>query len=115
MRDGRRAGDDPLVSCVMPTANRRPFIGQAMRYFLRQDHPAKELIVVDDGDDPVGDLLPLDARVKYVRLKRRHTLGTKLNVGCDVARGDLIARWDDVDWQAPGRLSRQVEQLCGSG
>jgi glycosyltransferase involved in cell wall biosynthesis len=39
-----------LVSCIMPTFNRRAFVPQAIRYFLRQDFEHKELIIVDDGD-----------------------------------------------------------------
>ena len=41
----------PLVSCVMPTANRRPYVAQAIRYFQRQDYPNKELVILDDGED----------------------------------------------------------------
>jgi len=51
--DGR-----PLVSCIMPTADRRVFVPQAIRYFLRQHYPNRELIIIDDGVDPVADLIP---------------------------------------------------------
>ena len=47
-----------LVSCVMPTFDRRAFVPQAVRYFLRQDYPAKELIIVDDGPEPVSRSAP---------------------------------------------------------
>jgi glycosyltransferase involved in cell wall biosynthesis len=101
----------PLVSCVMPTYNRRSFVPQAIKYFLRQEYKSKELIVVDDGDDAVGDLIPNDERITYLRLKRRASLGAKRNLGCEYARGEIIANWDDDDWQAPHRLSYQVEAL----
>ena len=39
----------PLVSCIMPTYNRREFVPLAIRYFLRQDYANKELIIIDDG------------------------------------------------------------------
>jgi len=32
----------------MPTADRRAFVPQAIRYFLRQDYGNRELIVLDD-------------------------------------------------------------------
>ena len=48
----------PLVSCIMPTYNRRPFVPKAIEYFLRQDYPNRELIILDDGDDRVADLVP---------------------------------------------------------
>jgi glycosyltransferase involved in cell wall biosynthesis len=47
----------PLASCIMPTYNRRHFVPNALRYFCRQDYPHKELIIVDDGTDAVGDLV----------------------------------------------------------
>jgi glycosyltransferase involved in cell wall biosynthesis len=56
--------DLPLVSCIMPTFNRRPFVPQAIRYFLAQDYPEKEFIIVDDGADSVADLVPDDPRVR---------------------------------------------------
>ena len=33
---------------------------------------------------------------------------------CQLSRGALIAHWDDDDWQAPDRLSRQVQALRDS-
>lgn len=44
--------DLPLISCIMPTYNRRSFIGLSLKAFEAQDYPAKELIIVDDGTDP---------------------------------------------------------------
>src|SRR2546428_3649484 len=105
----------PLVSCIMPTRNRRAFVRQAIWYFLRQDYPAKELIVLDDGDDPVAELIPKDERIRYERLPARLSLGAKRNRACELSRGTLIAHWDDDDWQAPHRLSLQVRALADSG
>jgi hypothetical protein len=105
------APSQPLVSCIMPTANRRPFVPQALRYFLRQDYPNRELIVVDDGPDAVGDLLPSDTRVRYIRLAGRKTVGAKRNLACQQAAGEIIVHWDDDDWMAGWRLSYQVASL----
>src|SRR5439155_11307608 len=73
----------PLVSCVMPTHNRRQFVAQALWYFLRQDYPRKELVILDDGEDVVAELVPPDERIRYVRLDRSVPLGAKRNVGCE--------------------------------
>lgn len=107
--------DPPLVSCIMPTRNRRAFVRQAIWYFLRQDYPAKDLLVLDDGDDPVADLVPKDERIRYERLPARLSLGAKRNRACELSRGTLIAHWDDDDWQASNRLSVQVRALLDSG
>lgn len=105
----------PLVSCIMPTANRRAFAPYAIAYFLGQDYPHKELVIVDDGEDSIADLVPTEPRVGYLRLTGRLTVGAKRNLACGQARGAIIAHWDDDDWHAPHRLSYQVEALQRSG
>ena len=109
------ASATPLVSCVMPTFDRHSFVPQAVRYFLRQDYPARELVIVDDGQEPVGDLLPSDPRIVYHRLESRMILGAKRNLACDLARGSIIVHWDDDDWASAGRVSAQVTALTSSG
>ena len=101
----------PLVSCIMPTHNRRAFLKQALIYFERQDYPNRELIIVDDGDDRVSDLVSSNPRVRYVSLPQRTSIGEKRNLACEMAKGTIIAHWDDDDWYAPNRLSYQVAPL----
>jgi glycosyltransferase involved in cell wall biosynthesis len=101
----------PLVTCIMPTNNRRDLVGRAVAYFGRQDYPNRELIVVDDGDEPVGDIVSVDQKVRYVRLDRRLVLGEKRNLACELARGSVIVHWDDDDWYAAHRISYQLGQL----
>jgi len=101
----------PLVSCIMPTYDRRAFVPHAIRYFLRQDYPNKELIIIDDGSDIIKDLVPGNSLIHYHRLPHKITLGAKLNIGCRLAKGDIIINWDDDDWYAPGRLTYQVNAM----
>lgn len=105
----------PIVTCLMPTADRRGFAGQAIRYFLRQDYEHRELVVLDGGDDPIDDLVPDDPRIRYERLSTPQSLGTVRNRGCELARGTLVCHWDDDDWMAPDRLTRQVDALRDTG
>ena len=104
----------------MPTYNRREFLPHAIRYFLRQAYQPKELIIIDDGESPVDDLIPEAENIRYIRLHSKITLGGKLNMACELARGEIIANWDDDDWYADRRLEYQVEalqnpkiQVCG--
>jgi glycosyltransferase involved in cell wall biosynthesis len=113
--------DTPLVSCIMPTCDRRPFVRDALRCFFAQDYPNLELIVVDDGADAIADLIPADSRVRYFRLPKRLTVGAKRNFACEQARGEVIAHWDDDDWYPPSRLRTQMAAMherggdvCGS-
>jgi glycosyltransferase involved in cell wall biosynthesis len=99
----------------MPTANRRAFVPQAIRYFLAQDYPNKELVILDDGSDSVADLVPEDPQIRYLRLTGKRTLGDKRNECVEASRGEIILHWDDDDWQAPHRIRYQVEALLQSG
>src|SRR5665213_3603909 len=101
----------PMISCIMPTFNRRPFVPNAIRYFLRQDYENKELIIIDDGEDVIMDLVPQADNIRYFRLDAKISLGAKLNLACEYARGNIIANWDDDDWYASRRLSYQAHSL----
>ncbi len=101
----------PLISCIMPTKNRRAFVTQALHYFEKQDYPHKELIIIDDGDDLVVDLASQYPYVRYFAPQYMHSVGGKRNLACDAARGEIICHWDDDDWYAPTRLSYQVIPL----
>jgi hypothetical protein len=65
--------DLPFVSCIMPTSNRRRFVPMAITYFQRQDYLNRELIIADDGTDPVRDLVPENLYILYIhKMKGSH-------------------------------------------
>ena len=102
---------DPLVTCIMPTANRRRLVPRAIDYFLRQDYSPRELLILDNGTDPICDLVPDDPRIRYHHPNGHSTLGAKRNLACELASGSIIIHWDDDDWMAPHRISYQVRSL----
>lgn len=99
-----------LVSCIMPTKNRRSFIPAAIACFQAQTYDKKELLIVDNGDS-VADLMPNDRRIRYMRLTATQTTGQLRNFCCQQARGEFIAHWDDDDWSHPRRLEEQIVEL----
>lgn len=101
----------PLVSCIMPTYNRRAFIPHAIQYFLRQDYPQKELIIIDDGTDSIEDLVPENSLIRYYRLGKKITVGAKRNFCNNASKGDIIMHWDDDDWYSSTRMSYQMDAL----
>ncbi|SHG10418.1 glycosyltransferase family 2 protein [Pedobacter caeni] len=104
----------PLVSCIMPTANRQKFIPLALEYFLNQDYPNTELLIIDDGITPIGNIIPENLKIRYFYSSPLGTIGTKRNYACERAKGEIIMHWDDDDWYAPDWISRQVAHISKS-
>jgi glycosyltransferase involved in cell wall biosynthesis len=104
-----------FATCIMATSDRRPFVPRAIAQFLEQDYEPRELIVLDDGVEPVGDLMPDDPRVRYLREEQKSPIGIKRNRLCELVRGEVIVHWDDDDWIAPWRVRHQAERLVAAG
>lgn len=102
------------MTCLCLTRNRRHWLPQAIRQFQEQTFPARELLIVADGEG-VLDLIPDDRRIRLIHLQGRHDIGTKRNFGCSRALGNIIAHWDDDDFSAAPRLEDQVARLQLSG
>lgn len=107
--------NQPLVSCIMPTANRQKYIPFALSHFLGQDYPNAELVIIDDGKESIAPLLPEDSRIKYFYTEPLGTIGIKRNFACSKTKGEIIMHWDDDDWYAADWISRQVNYLFSSG
>ena len=105
----------PLVSCVMPTWNRRAFIPGAIDCFLKQSYSNRELVILDDGEQPIEDLIPKDDRIHYHFENHRRITGDKRNRVNELAQGEIICHWDDDDWSGENRIEDQVKRLQKSG
>jgi len=101
----------PLVSCIMPTANRQKFIPFAIDYFSKQDYPNAELVIIDDGIESASSLIPNHPKIKYFYTEPLGTIGIKRNYACEKAGGEIIMHWDDDDWYANDWISRQTNAL----
>lgn len=106
----------PLVSCITPTANRQKYLPSAIKYFLHQDYPNKEMVIIDDGVDSMVSLIPENMpNIRYFYTERLGSIGIKRNYACNKANGEIIMHWDDDDWHANDWISRQVGYLLNSG
>jgi O-antigen biosynthesis protein len=103
-----------LLPLIKRHTHRQALALLAIRYFLRQDYPDKELVIIDDGTDRVADLIPADPRIRYFGLPGRASTGAKRNLACKHSTGTLIAHWDDDDWYAPSRLREQISPLLSA-
>lgn len=102
----------PLVSCLMVTKNRANLARCALRSFLNQSYPHKELVIIDDGEDEEFACYTKqlkDSRIRHIRLPtRKKSLGGLRNMSVEIAKGDLVCQWDDDDLSDPLRLAMQV-------
>jgi glycosyltransferase involved in cell wall biosynthesis len=101
----------PLVSALTPTHNRREFFPRAVRCFLSQDYPNLEWIILDDGPDPIKDLLPDDPRIKYFHELPKRNHGQKMNRCFELSQGEFGIVFDDDDWYPAHRISRQIQPM----
>ncbi|MBI4503663.1 MAG: glycosyltransferase family 2 protein [Gemmatimonadetes bacterium] len=105
----------PLVSIVLPTYNRMPYLAQAVESVLRQTEGRWELLLVDDGsnDGTTSYLGRLDdARIHVLRRSHIGHPGAVRNVALPLARGRYVAFLDSDDWWEPEKLSLQLAALA---
>lgn len=101
-----------LVSVCTVTYNRRPFIPFLIQCFQHQDYVGNvEWIIVDDGTDPIEDLVKDIPQVKYVKLHEKIPLGKKRNIMHEHCSGDILVYMDDDDYYPPTRISHAVKKL----
>jgi glycosyltransferase involved in cell wall biosynthesis len=99
-----------LVSVVIPTRNRLPYLRQAIDSALSQHCPDCEIIVVDDGsaDGTAAALHAWDAPgLRYRSIGQRGVAAAR-NVGIGMATGSFIAFLDSDDLWCPDKLAAQL-------
>ena len=103
------AGENTLVSVVVPVYNRERFLDECLESVFAQEHRPIEVIVVDDGSTD-SSVERAEAWGDRVRLIRRSNGGPSAarNTGIDAARGDFIAFIDSDDLWLPGLLTKQL-------
>jgi glycosyltransferase involved in cell wall biosynthesis len=108
----------PFVSLCTPTFNRRHFFPTLIEMIKLQTYPQKrmEWIVVDDGSDPVEDLINSCGikNVRYVKLEKKLSLGAKRNLMHTYCKGAIIVYVDDDDFLPPERVEHSVETLLAA-
>lgn len=98
-----------MVSVIIPTFNRAPFLKKAIQSVLSQTLQDFELIVVDDGseDNTASMVLNLAPEIRYIRQQNRGPSAAR-NSGIRQAKGDLLAFLDSDDWWDNDKLAVQL-------
>lgn len=106
--------DDPAVTVVIPTRNRRALLQGTLDAVLRQSVPLEVVVVDEASDDGTGEWLAAlgDARVGTVRHDHPQGVARARNAGIARARAPWLAFLDDDDRWAPDKLAAQLAALA---
>ncbi len=108
------ADERPLVSVVLPTADRASVLPKAIDSVLTQRYDRLEVVVVDGGStDGTRALVDSydDPRLEYVRRDSPAGVSAARNQGIRRSSGEFVAFIDSDDCWRPDALERQVAAL----
>lgn len=105
--------DLPDVSILCITKDRRIFMPILKYSYMVQSYPEDkmELVIVDDGDDPIEDTLIGVPNVKYVRCEQGMTISQKRNLAVKNAMYDILVNMDDDDVYPNNSVLHRVAML----
>ncbi|MFC2061357.1 glycosyltransferase family 2 protein [Elusimicrobiota bacterium] len=94
-------------SVIIPSYNRKLFLGKAVETVLSQSYAEFEIIIIDDGStDGTKELLEKyeDERIRYIYQDNRGVSSAR-NRGLKEAQGEYIAFLDSDDWWHRDKLT----------
>ena len=99
------------ISIVIPTRDRAPLLGQALRSARGQTWRDREIIVVDEASrDDTRAMLARDfPEARVIRHTEERGPAAARNAGVAAAKGDWVFFWDDDDLMHPGHLAALVQ------
>lgn len=99
----------PLVSTVITSYNKAPYLAETIESALIQDYTPHEVVVIDDGsrDESVAVARAFGDRIRLVVQPNGGASAAK-NRGIREARGQYVAFLDGDDRWRPGKLSKQM-------
>lgn len=100
----------PLVSVVIPCYNQAHFLDEAIESVLAQSHPAKEVVVIDDGSTDTTAQVAERRPVRYIH-QRNRGLAEARNRGIRESQGELLVFLDADDRLLPDALTAGVAAL----
>ncbi len=115
----------PLVSAIVPSFNKARYLSQSIGSILRQDYPALEVIIVNDGSpDNTSEVAknlialakPEHPTTKFRILEKQNGgISDARNFGIAEANGDLIFTLDGDDIVKQGFFSQAVKRIVEHG
>jgi glycosyltransferase involved in cell wall biosynthesis len=107
----------PEVGVVIPTYNRAPLLGEALRSVLAQTLPPAQIVVVDDGSTDETREVVAQAKeqaagnpeIIFLEGPHENRRGVARNRGAATTAAPLVAFLDSDDLWEPARLERQLK------
>lgn len=91
--------DEPLISVLVPTYNRKWLLPRTLESILTQSYKNIEVVLVNDAGQDVLDIVAKfnDPRIKHYRNEKNLGLAGTRNVALKHSTGDYICLLDDDD------------------
>lgn len=107
--------NEPLVSVVLTTYNRRSILPRALESLLNGTYQNFEIVIIDDassdGTQEYGQSLR-DPRIRYIRMPENGGVLRARNRGFNEVRGNIVAILDDDDELVPEALDTVVREFA---
>ncbi|MFA5248481.1 MAG: glycosyltransferase family 2 protein [Patescibacteria group bacterium] len=106
--------NQPLISVVIPTYNRKYTIQRAINSILTQTYKNWEIVIVDDGsvDNTKEEIKQFlnNSKIKYYHQKNSGVCSAR-NFGILKATGEYVSFLDSDDEYFPDRLEKQLYEM----
>ena len=101
--------NEPLVTVITPTYNRKGLIGRAILSIINQTYSNIEHIIVNDGGEDVSDVIKAISkehykkakRIRYINKEKNEGVSSARNTALEEAQGNYICLLDDDDIYLP--------------
>lgn len=102
-----------FVSCMCPTRGNPRFVERAIKNFIKQDYPHRELVFVSTNPNVRLPVDRPDIRMHRIELDgaAHMNIGQQRNICVELCQGEYIAVWDDDDFYAPDRLTYSIGEM----
>ncbi|MDU0203392.1 MULTISPECIES: glycosyltransferase family 2 protein [Paenibacillus] len=107
--------DQPLVSIIIPTYNRRIELAELAESLYRQTYKSLQIIIVNDAGpsvDFIQELYP-ELAIQIVNMPQNLKHVHARNRGLQEAKGDYIMLCDDDDLLLPIHIERMLQEIQG--
>lgn len=110
----------PLISVIIPTYNRRPFLKKALDSVFLQTKPCHEILIIDDGSTDGTEQFVREYSVnsqqplRYLYQENKGAASAR-NLGIKNASGNILCFLDSDDYFLPEKIELQKKTLDESG